>query len=187
MLNLSGLQWSSVGSPLLRPCHILPDPLRSSRIFSSCLGWARGGLGGRSGLRSGRFDAECLLGYSLGHRRALERCVSLRGGLGERSGLRSGRFAAECLLGYSVGHRRVHERCFSLRAASLRAWGERGAALSGEAAFDRATLMRNACWAIAWAIGALTSDAFRFAPLLFAPWVGAGWPWRAKRYSIGPL
>ncbi len=49
-------------------------------------------------------------------------------------------------------------------------------ALVGEAAFDRAALTRNACWAIEWAIGALTSDAFRFAPLLFAPGVGSGWP-----------
>ncbi len=82
-----------------------------------------------------------------------------------------------CLLGYSVGHRRAHERCVSHRAASLRAWGGRGVALADEAAFDRAALMRNACWALAWAIGALTSDAFRFAPLLFAPGVGAAWPW----------
>ena len=37
----------------------------ASRHFSSRLGWARGGLGGRSGLRSSRFDAERLLGYSV--------------------------------------------------------------------------------------------------------------------------
>ncbi len=50
-------------------------------------------------------------------------------------------------------------------------------ALASEAAFDQAALLRNACWAIAWAIGAFTSDTFHFAPLLFAPGVGAGWPW----------
>ncbi len=50
----------------------------ASRRFSSRLGCARGGLGGQSGLRPGRFDAECLLGYGVGHRRAHERCVSLR-------------------------------------------------------------------------------------------------------------
>ncbi len=77
-------------------------------------------------------------------------------------------------------HRRAHERCVSLRAASLRAWGGRGVALAGEAAFDRAALMRNACWATARAVGALTSDAFRFEPLLFTPGVGARWPWRRK-------
>ena len=146
MLNLSGLQWSSVGSPLLRPCHILPDTLRSSRIFSSRLGWARDGLGGRSGLRSGRFDAERLLGHS-------------------------------------VGHWRAHERCVSLRAASLRAWGGLGVALAGKAAFHRAALMRSA-WA--WATGALTSDAFRFAPLLFAPGVSAGWPIQGVSFGILP-
>ncbi len=43
--------------------------------------------------------------------------------------------------------------------------------MAGEAAFDRAALMRNACWATVRAIGALTSDAFRFAPLLFTPGV----------------
>ena len=83
----------------------------TSRRFSARLGWARGGLGRRSGLRSGRFDAECLLGYSAGHRRAHERCVSLRaaslhtwGGLGGRSGLRTGRVDAERLLGSCVRH-----------------------------------------------------------------------------------
>ncbi len=109
-----------------------------------------------------------------------------RGGLGERSGLRSGRFDAECLLGYSVGHRRAHERCVSLWAASPRAWGGHGVALAGGAAFDRAALMRNACWAIAWATGALTSDAFRFVPLLFAPGVGAGWPIQGVSFGILP-
>ena len=88
----------------------------ASRRFSSRLGWARGGLGGRSGLRSGRFDAECLLDDSVGHRRARERCVSLRAASlrawGGRRVASAGKaafdraaliFDTECLLGSCVG------------------------------------------------------------------------------------
>ena len=64
-----------------------------------------------------------------------------------------------CLLGYSVGHRRAHERCVSHRAASLRAWGGRGAAVAGKAAFGRASLVRNACWAcVRHALGKMLSE-----------------------------